>query len=119
MMCRLGRSEKSWSEKRKAAARAVVKSEAFDLTKGSRRGISGIAEGARTEMRDYGGFKWLRCRWSRWSRYEGQRADEWKGQKTVQAQERRPQDGAKSCVKWKMESDYSLSLSRVGSITAR
>jgi hypothetical protein len=52
MMCRLGRSEKSWSENRKAAARAVMKREAFDLTKGSRRGISGIGEGAQAEAVD-------------------------------------------------------------------
>jgi hypothetical protein len=35
MMCRFGRREKSWSEGRVAATKAVVGSFAFDLTKGS------------------------------------------------------------------------------------
>ncbi len=35
MMCRFGRREKSWSEGRIAAVKAVVRRFAFDLTKGS------------------------------------------------------------------------------------
>jgi hypothetical protein len=40
MMCRFGRREKSWSEGKVAALKAVMWSFAFDLTKGSRKGVS-------------------------------------------------------------------------------